>query len=43
MGRSWSYTPIPAGYYAAAAKIEEIVQMGHRVGGDIARVKAYTG
>ena len=43
MGQSWAFTPTSAGYYAAAAKIEEITQQGHRVGGDVGRVRSYTG
>ena len=43
MGQSWTFTPTNAGYYAAAAKIEEIIQQGHRVGGDVGRVRSYTG
>ena len=43
MGRSWSFVPTPEGYFAAAAKIDEIKQQGHLVGGDIGRVKSYTG
>lgn len=43
MGQSWRFSPTREGYYAAAAKIDEIIQKGHRVGGDIGRVRAYTG
>jgi len=43
MGRSYSFVATREGYYAAAAKIDEIVGMGHRVGGDVAKVRAYTG
>ncbi|MBQ3464837.1 hypothetical protein IJH15_01280 [Candidatus Saccharibacteria bacterium] len=43
MGRSWTFTPTREGYFQAAAKIDEILQNGHRVGGDIARVRNYTG
>lgn len=43
MGQSWSFTPTREGYYSASAKIEEITQQGHQVGGDVGRVKAYTG
>ena len=40
MGQSWCFTPTREGYFMAAAKIEEIIQKGHRVGGDVGRVKA---
>ena len=43
MNISYRFTPTREGYYAAAAKIEEIIQKGHRVGGDIGRVRSYTG
>ena len=42
-GQSWAFTPIREGYYAAAAKIDEITQKGHKVGGDVGRVRAFTG
>ena len=43
MGTSWAFVPTREGYYAAAAKIDEIIQQGHRVGGDIGKIKSYTG
>ena len=42
-GQSWSFVPTREGYYMAAAKIDEIVQKGHHVGGDIGRVRSFTG
>ena len=41
MNRSWSYVATHDGYYEANAKIDEIVGMGHAVGGHVARVRAY--
>lgn len=43
MGRSWSFVAVQSGYAAAYSKILEIEQLGHRVGGDVARVKSYMG
>ncbi len=43
MGISYRFSPTREGYYAAAAKIDEITQKGHRVSGDIGRVRSYTG
>lgn len=43
MGISYEFQPTREGYYAAAAKIDEITQKGHRAGGDIGRVRSYTG
>ena len=43
MGTSWVFTPTREGYCAAATKIDEIIQQGHRAGGDIGRVRSYTG
>lgn len=43
MGISWSFVAIKEGYYAARAKIDEITQKGHRVGGDVGKVMSYTG
>ena len=43
MGTSYSFTPTREGYFAAKAKIDEIIQKGHEVGGDIGRVRSYTG
>lgn len=43
MGMSYSFVPVKEGYYAARAKIDEIIQQGHRVGGDVGRVTAFTG
>lgn len=41
MNESYSFVPTKEGYAAAAAKIEEIKQQGHKVGGDVGRVEAY--
>ncbi len=43
MGTSYCFTPTKEGYFAARAKIDEIIQQGHRVGGDVGRVTSYTG
>ena len=43
MGCSWSFVATREGYYAARAKIDEILQKGHLVGGDISKVMSYTG
>jgi len=43
MGTSYRFTPTKEGYYAAKAKIDEIIQKGHRAGGDIGRVTSFTG
>ncbi|MDO4527021.1 MAG: hypothetical protein Q4B87_02940 [Candidatus Saccharibacteria bacterium] len=43
MGTSYSFVATREGYYQAVAKIEEITGMGHRVGGDIAKVREYVG
>ncbi|MBO7717930.1 hypothetical protein J6S37_00325 [Candidatus Saccharibacteria bacterium] len=43
MNQSWSFTPSREGYHAAYAKIVEIQQKGHRVGGDVGRVMSYVG
>lgn len=43
MGQSFKFVPTREGYYAADAKIQEIEGMGHKVGGDVARVRAYVG
>ena len=43
MGLSYSFVAIHTGYLEADAKIKEIIGMGHRVGGDIAKVRAYLG
>ena len=40
-GQSWSFVPTREGYYEASAKIDEIIQKGHRVGGDVGRVRDY--
>ena len=42
MGISWSFVPTREGYFRARAKIDEIIQKGHLVGGDISRVMDYT-
>ena len=41
MGRSWAFVATDEGYHQAYAKIQEIIQMGHKVGGDVAKVRAY--
>ncbi|MBQ9180621.1 hypothetical protein IJ135_00795 [Candidatus Saccharibacteria bacterium] len=43
LGRSYSFSPTREGYFAADAKIQEIVDMGHQVSGDVGRVQAYVG
>ena len=43
MGRSYQFVATREGYYQADAKIQEITGMGHQVGGDVARVRAYCG
>ena len=43
MNESYSFVATREGYFAARAKITEIIQKGHRVGGDVGRVMAYTG
>lgn len=43
MGRSWSFVAIKEGYAQAYAKIVEITQSGHKVGGDVGKVMAYMG
>ena len=43
MSTSYSFVATREGYFAAYAKIEEIIGMGHKVGGDVARVRAYCG
>ncbi len=43
MGESYSFSPTREGYFQARAKIDEILQKGHRVGGDVGRVTSYTG
>ncbi|MBR3180348.1 hypothetical protein IKF57_02340 [Candidatus Saccharibacteria bacterium] len=43
MGQSFPFVATKEGYFAADAKIQEIVGMGHKVGGDIAKVRAYCG
>ena len=41
IGMSWAFVPTHEGYCCADAKITEILGLGHRVGGDIAKVRAY--
>lgn len=41
MGVSYSFVATREGYAEAYAKIEEIVGLGHRVSGDVARVREY--
>ena len=41
MGQSFSFVPTTEGYAQAYAKIEEIVGKGHKVGGDVARVREF--
>ncbi len=43
MGMSWVYQPTNTGYAEAYQKILEIVQAGHRVGGDVGRVQSFMG
>lgn len=43
MGTSYAFVPTKEGYYAADAKIQEIIGQGHRVGGDVARVRRFVG
>jgi len=43
MGESYLFVPTKEGYMAASAKIDEIIGMGHKVGGDIARVRGFVG
>ena len=43
MGTSFPFVATREGYFAADAKIKEIIQLGHEVGGDIAKVRAYVG
>ena len=40
-GKSWSFVPTKEGYYSAYAKIIEIQQKCHRVGGDVGRVMSF--
>ena len=41
MNVSYSFVATREGYFAADAKIQEIVGMGHRVGGDVGKVREY--
>jgi len=43
MGESYSFVVTKEGYYAAYAKIEEIIGKGHKVGGDVAKVRSFVG
>ena len=43
MGTSYAFVATREGYFAADAKIQEIIGMGHRVGGDVAKVRNYVG
>ncbi len=43
MNQSYEFVATREGYMAADAKIQEIVGKGHRVGGDVAKVRAYVG
>ncbi len=43
MGRSYSFVATREGYFQAYAKIQEIVGMGHRIGGDVSKVYSYIG
>lgn len=43
MGQSWRFTAVRSGYAEAYAKIQEIIQKGHAVGGDVARVRSVMG
>lgn len=43
MNKSYQFVAIRQGFLDAAAKIREIKQQGHVVGGDIGRVAGYLG
>ena len=43
MNVSYSFVATREGYFAADAKIREIIGMGHKVGGDVAKVRDYVG
>lgn len=43
MGESFAFVAIKSGYAAAYAKIQEIIGLGHKVGGDVARVYGFFG
>lgn len=43
MGQSFAFTAVHEGYCEAYAKIQEIIGMGHKVGGDVAKVRQYLG
>ncbi len=41
MGESYAFVATREGYAMADAKIKEITSMGHRVGGDVGKVRTY--
>lgn len=41
MGESYSFVATKEGYYDAYARIRAIIDLGHKVGGDVAKVYAY--
>lgn len=43
MGQSWPFVEVREGYAEAYAKIQEITGLGHKVGGDVARVMSFMG
>ena len=43
MNQSWVYVPTREGYAEAYAKIQEIIGVGHKVGGDVSRVMSFMG
>ena len=43
MGKSWPFVETREGYFEAYAKIQEIVGQGHKVSGDVGKVRAYCG
>lgn len=43
MKKSWKFSDSEEGFQAAAAQINAIIGQGHKVGGDVARIRAYTG
>lgn len=43
LGKSYPFPDNKAGFFAAKAKIDAITGQGHKVGGDVSRVLAYTG
>jgi len=41
LNQSWRFTPNDVGYAEAYTRIQAITGLGHRVGGDVARVTEY--